>query len=95
MLTAEWRFVVAVGTVGDLVADLTSVDAVIRCARTLPLVNATRRYSRYTRQRQIQQLQQHREKSMCHITQATPNAITDSSNTTLPERKNPSQLGHL
>ena len=42
MLTAEGRFVVAVRAVGHVIADLIPADAVVRRARTQPLVNPTR-----------------------------------------------------
>ena len=42
MLTAEGRFVVAVRAVGHAIADLIPADAVVRRARTQPLVNPTR-----------------------------------------------------
>jgi len=48
MLTAKWWFVVAVRTVGHLITDLRSVDAVVSSTWTLPLVKATRRHWRYT-----------------------------------------------
>jgi len=42
VLTAEGRFVVAVRAVGHVIADLIPADAVVRRARTQPLVNPTR-----------------------------------------------------